>query len=552
MQEAWTGDDCRSVAVSFADRQYQTDSVSACETLMAQKSGAVLLVLPTGTGKTRVASSIIHNRIQASADKPIFLAPRREIVYQTAQALRRMDLDPAIMMAGHEYFARKTSHVASVDTLRSWVKRGRIELRPGGLLVVDEAHGAISPTLQWIIDAYQDAGSDVLGLTATPIRADGRGMKPTFQHLHVGLTMTRAVLDGWLVKPDYRIANVPDLSGVSVGSGGEFNQTQLNRVMSKGQLIGDIVSNWVRHAEGMPTLAFTAGVDHSLAVVEAFKSIGVRAAHIDGNTDPDTRASVLRAMEAGELDLISNCAVFTEGTDIPRIACIIDAQPTKSLGRHIQKMGRGLRTIYEPGMALDTAEDRLAAIAASSKTRCLILDNAGNFYRHGRIDRNFPWALCEGKEVIEAARRKIEKAKVTFTCDECGKVFGGQLYCPECGWRIEIKGKMKDYVEADLVSMTGAEFANIENTITENDKRRFYLEVLHWCREPAKKKRVTDAPRPRRDDKFASVMFKQKFGEWPPWAWLDLETVKTSVETASYIRSRNIAYAKAKQKEAAT
>src|SRR5690606_5672383 len=139
------------------------------------------------------------------------------------------------------------------------------------------------------------------------------------------------------------------------------------------------------------------------------------------------------------------------------------------------------------------------------------------------------------KEIVEKARKKLEKARVAFTCDECFRVFSGQLYCPDCGQKITISGKMKDYVEADLVSITSEEFDTIEERITEVDQQRFYLACLYWCRAPRTKNRIADRPAPRRDDSFASVMFRNKFGACPPWDWRKQTPMKTSVETANYI-----------------
>jgi len=248
--------------------------------------------------------------------------------------------------------------------------------------------------------------------------------------------------------------------------------------------------------------------------------------------------------------VLVSCGVFTEGTDLPNISCIIDAGPTMSLGKHLQKLGRGGRPLYPPGHDIDTAEARLVAIRESAKPNFMVLDHAGNFYRNGRMDRNVPWELCDGKEIIEKAREKHEKAKVSFTCNECGRVFSGQLYCPACGVKVKKAGKMKDYIDADLVSMTNEQFSKIETTITAREMKDFYLGVLHWAREPRTKKRKSDPTTPRRKDGFAAVIFKEKYGDWPPSDWIHDDVRKPSIETLNYIRGQNIRYAKRKEKEA--
>lgn len=433
-------------------RQYQQDAVDQSEAAMATKTGAVLLQQPTGTGKTVVASKIIHDRVALGNDKPMFIAPRREIVRQTAKKLEEFLMDPGIIMAGHDYHKRKLVQVASVDTLRSWIRRGRVHLDTDDTLVVDEAHRSMAATYDWLINAYLDAGADVLGMTATPIRADGVGLGRTYKHLIQPLSMVQAIRQGWLVKPEYRIPYVPDLSGVRVRHG-EYNQADLERALNQKVLIGDIVTQWIKHAEDRPTMAFATGVKHSIAIAEEFNSVGIRAVHIDGETDKEVRDEAINDMLRGRIQVLTSCRVFTEGTDIPNIGCIIDAAPTKSLGTHIQKLGRGMRTVYADGLPIGTDEERLLAISQSDKPNLLILDHAGNFFRHGRIDRNIRWMLTEGKEMVEMAREARDKKPVEFTCDHCSRVFSGQIYCPDCGTKVVKKGKMADFLDAELVAL---------------------------------------------------------------------------------------------------
>lgn len=529
------------------ERAYQDRTVAKAEAAAAEKTGAVLIVQPTGTGKTVTGVKIIKRRDEE--DRVTFLAPRREIVHQTADKVEQMNLgmDLGITMAGHKYRPTRRIQVASVDTLRSWVRRGKIKLNQDTLLMPDEAHRSMSKTHQWLIEAAKDGGGDVIGLTATPIRADGVGLFPTYQHMIAELTMVDAIKEGWLVQPDYRVAFVPDLTGVKV-MGGEFSEIDLERIMNQKVLVGDIVDNWLKHARGMRTLAFAATVAHSISIAEEFAKAGLKFVHIDGTTSGRFRDNAIKALNRGEIDGIVNCAVFTEGTDIPGIQCIIDAGPTKSFGRDIQKKGRGTRPLYADGFDLDTINGRLAAIAASDKPRFMVLDHAGNFYRHGRLDRNIPWELCPGKEWEEKEREKREKAAVQFTCAECGKVFNRQVYCPNCGTKIVKTGKMKDYLDAELVSLTQKDFDRIEEIITWRDKRNFFLEALHWCRQLHKTKRCPETGKrlPNRKDGFASMLFKQRYDEWPDDEWKRMKPLEPTTETLNYIRHSHIKYARGK------
>jgi len=501
---------------------------------MATKTGAVLLCQPTGTGKTVTFSRVLRNRYELGDGRQMVLAPRREIVFQTADKVAGFLIEPGIVMAGYTYRPGKAVQVASVDTLRSWVKRGKIKLDSGTMLVVDEAHRSMSKTYLWLIEAAKDGGADVLGPTATPIRADGVGLYPTYEHMVTELTMVDAIRNGWLVKPEYRIPFVPDLSGIKI-KGGDFSEEDLDRILNQKVLVGDIVDNWIKYASGKPTLVFASGVKHSMAIAEEFKRVGLNFVHIDGDTAGHVRNDAIKALRAHKIDGITNCGVYTEGADIVNISCIVDAGPTKSIGKDIQKKGRGSRPVFASGFDLDDVQGRLAAIAASEKPSFLILDHAGNFYRHGRFDRNVPWELCAGKEIIEKDKEKREKARASFTCSECHKVFAGQLYCPYCGTKIELRGKMKDYLEAELVSLTQKQMAEIDDVITTMDKQRFYLEALGWVLD--KKKKVG----------YAARVFQAKFGEWPDNDWYMMEPLVPSVETKNYIRHRLIHHAKSRQ-----
>jgi len=505
-------------------RDYQVRAVEQAEAAMAQKTGPVLLVAPTGAGKTVILSALVHNRVINQYQRPMFLSPRREITYQTAEKMIDMELDPGIIMAGHKHDARKRVHVASVDTLRSWVKRGKIVLNPRELLIVDEAARSMGPTYQWLINAYRDAGADVLGVTATPIRSDGVGLGQTYKHMIAPIKVTDAIKAGWLVPVEYRVPSIPDLTGVKT-RGGDYSEEDIAAIMDRAGLVSDTVESWVKHASGKKTLLFASGVAHSKHCAERFNECGIPSAHVDGNTPMDERDAAVMDLRTGKILVLCNHAVFSEGTDIPEIECIQDCQPTKSLGRHIQKWGRGMRP--SPG-----------------KARLLVVDNAGNALRMGRIDRDIDWELCEGKEIAgrEAERKETEPA--TFVCADCKTVFSKSPYCPTCGLRLKIKGKAIDCTDGELVALTHAQFERIEEQVFEADRRRFYLELLGMAR-----KLKADGTQSKVDG-WAAHVFKDKFEEWPQREWAREKPMAPTARTVAYTQYRNIRNAKRREKQA--
>jgi DNA repair protein RadD len=177
--------------------------------------------------------------------------------------------------------------VASVQTVHARVfRRQKIDLRDFGLIVVDEAHHARAKTYQQIVDHFPDAR--ILGLTATPCRGDGRGLGNIFDCLILGPPFEELKAAGRLVGSRIYAPVRPDLSGVHIRQG-DYVEGELAGAMNKQQLVGDIVTHWLRHAEGRATVVFATGVRHSVDIRNAFRVAGIAAEHIDGNT-PQGRA----------------------------------------------------------------------------------------------------------------------------------------------------------------------------------------------------------------------------------------------------------------------
>lgn len=277
-----------------------------------------LLCLPTGGGKTSVAAEIIRAAV-ARGNRCIFLVHRRELVDQAVERLAEFGVKAGRILAGHYEVRSLPVQVACIPTL---VRRKHW---PAELVIVDECAHATSRSWTDVIGRYPD--SFVIGLTATPIRLDGKGLGDIFGCI-VEPVSTRALIEqGHLIEPKV-FAPPVDLGGIPVKRG-DYSIPELAVRMEK--LTGSITKEWLGHARGMKTVAFAVNVEHSQKIVAAFREIGVRAAHIDGGTANHVRAEALRRLRAGDLDLVSNCMVLSEGWDLPSLRCAILARPTKSL-----------------------------------------------------------------------------------------------------------------------------------------------------------------------------------------------------------------------------
>ena len=275
-------------------REYQVRDIERIESSLA-RSGKTLYVLPTGGGKTVIAAGLIDQAV-ARGERVLVLTHRREILNQTSRALAA--LDHGVIQAGLALDLGPPVQVASVQTLHARaMRRNKIPLPPANLIIVDEAHHVRARTWNGILDQYLHAR--IIGLTATPCRGDGRGLGDTFDELIEGPQVAELIEQGYLVKTRYFAPTNPNLKGVEVRKG-DYSINQLSRRMNTDALVGDVVTQWAKHAEGRKTIAFAVDVEHSIHVRDEFVNAGIAAEHIDGSTPKGERDAILDRLRSGE------------------------------------------------------------------------------------------------------------------------------------------------------------------------------------------------------------------------------------------------------------
>lgn len=506
-------------------RPYQDDAVDDLRQAFAAGHRRLLLQAATGAGKTVIAAQIV----KGATDKGryvMFLAHRRELVNQSADKLEKFGVDHGIIMAGEFPYFAVDVQVASIDTFRArCINSNKLPIPNADVIVIDEAHRSLAPTYLQIMDMYPNAV--VLGLTATPIRGDGKGLGHIYDHMVQCPSIRELIEQGHLVKPRHFIPTIPDLTGVRTIKG-DYDPKQLEDAMMKRQLVGDILTHWHRLAGDRPTVVFASGVKHSMYLRDEFLRQGVNAAHIDGNTALTERTKIIDDLKVGKIQVVCNYAVLTEGFDEPSLAACILARPTKNLGLYLQMAGRVLRPC---GKKKDT----------------LIIDHSGNFYEHGYVDEDRDWVLEEGKALEtdrETRQKKIDESK-PICCVMCTAVYTGQLICPKCGHEPKPKGKYVETLHGDLVEARidkRRRKAAKKKEFTMEEKRAWHSQLVHIARQRKKSKG------------WVSHTYKAKFGVWPKdmqhhWWEETCNLMTPTKEVQSYVRSRNIAYAKRMQKE---
>lgn len=350
-------------------RGYQQDVIDGA---LNAWSGArrIAGVMPTGAGKTVVFSHIAKLAMQAGP--VLVIAHRTELIEQAADKLRQINPDAVVgLFNAAEKQWRAPIVVASVQTASRPRALAMLKARRWALIICDECHHISANSYQKVLKelgAFEADGPLTLGMTATLDRADGLALGETFETVvepRLGLLDLIKHPDGpYLVPPRgvrVKIAGL-DLARVR-RTAGDYNAGALGAAMTAAMAPQKIVEAWQEHAKGRPTLGFAPTVEFSKEVAAAFADAGHAAVHLDGTTPADVRAAALDRFRAGETEVVWNVGLFTEGTDLPSIGCVILARPTSSTTLYQQMVGRGLR--LHPG-----------------KRDCIILDVSGVTGRH--------------------------------------------------------------------------------------------------------------------------------------------------------------------------
>lgn len=339
-----------------------------------------LLVSPTGSGKTVMGAHVVD---LLRPRRTLWLAHTGELVEQAAEHLRRLGLHVGVISEGLERAGIRPDPTANVQVATVQTAVRRMSIRSAvDLIVIDEAHRALAASYRKIVVRMPTAR--LLGLTATPIRYDGKPLRDSFDVMIEAAKPSELFGLGLLAKPQtYSISArdrdflVERLATVR-RRGGDFEPAQLDDAMNQKTLIGSVVGDYMRHMPKGPSVFYGASVRHSMAIRDALRAVGVRAEHLDGTTPIDGRRSMLSDLRCGRLDAVCNYAVLTEGWDLPHLAGVVLARATYSFGLYMQMVGRCMR--------------------AHNGRVPVVIDHGINWERHGVIPgADVEWSLLGGR-----------------------------------------------------------------------------------------------------------------------------------------------------------
>lgn len=398
-------------SIEVKPRPYQAEAVANVYRDWADGKHSVMIVSATGTGKSVMFSEAMSQWDVKQSGKIILMAHRRELIYQAIGHAKRAGLTSDIEMAGKTSDGHADVVVSTVQTLNSVSRcetcRGRgceacngegkvrrfTKFAPEeyGLVVVDESHHALAKSYRNIFKWFEQRPDwKRLMVTATPKRADNKGMHNVVDSVALDFNLQSAIEEGWLVKPLQKFVVVAglDLSRVGTKSGGdlkdgEVEQAFLGTTEEEDEMLHSIARPTIEESAGRPFLVFAAGKDHARKLTAAFNTYDdCRVGLILDETPEMERRELIDNYKAGNLNGLVNVLVFVEGFDAPATAVIANCRPTKSETIYLQVIGRATRPLAGIVDGVETAEERKSAIAASAKPHCVILDFVGNSGRH--------------------------------------------------------------------------------------------------------------------------------------------------------------------------
>lgn len=405
-------------------RPYQQTAIDDVRGAFIAGNRRVLLVAPTGAGKT-VMFSYIAKHAALKGNRIAILAHREELLEQISRTLTQFSVDHGFIAARRPVDISKMVQVCGVHTLKNRV--ARLAWKPD-LIVCDEAHHATAGSWARILEAYPDAR--VLGVTATPERLDGTGLGNVFNAMVRGPEISDLIERGFLSPVKYYCPCTVNTDGMKIRMG-DYRHVDVDQRVNNSRVTGEAVEWYRKLCDGSPAVAFCASIAHSEYVADTFRQAGYRWASLDSTLSSDARRAAVLGLGNGSLHGISSCDIVSEGFDLPIVSAAILLRPTASLGLYLQQVGRVLR--ISPG-----------------KTHATIIDHVGNcgstrggewVEKHGFVEDVREWNLEK--------RIKRAGAAPVRLCEECYAVVPiGASVCPQCG-AVKPDPKVKPLPDAD-------------------------------------------------------------------------------------------------------
>jgi DNA repair protein RadD len=470
-----------------------------------------LLVLPTGGGKT-IASLMLIAESLKKLRRATFVCDRITLINQSSENADKYGMhNHGIVQADH--WRRDNSlpfQIASIQTIQA-----RGYWPESDLVIIDEAHNLHAAHKELL----QARKVPVIGLTATPCT---KGLGKYFTNIVNAATMHELTEAGVLVPMRILSCTAPDMKGAETAPGGEWTSKAASDREAK--IVGDVVGEWIAHAQNRKTIAFGADIAYCNLLVQRFNEAGVYAAAYTSKTSDDECRELLKEFRKpdSEIRVLVSVEKLAKGFDVPDVGCVIDARPLrKSLSTAIQMWGRGLRS--SPG-----------------KEDCLLLDFTRNIVRFLESFEDVYYngfRTLNDSEKLDATPRDQEDYEPKG-CPQCGhKPFSSR--CLKCGFEKPTQ-VLEDTTKGVMQEICIGEGRN--KKVLASDERNLWCQIVGHALAHT---------RPEKQEARARAMYRNILGKWPPMDWNFYETEPAPVtrNTRNKIKSLDIAWHQAKKKQ---
>lgn len=371
----------------------------------------VLVQAPTGFGKAVIIAVMAHGAVR-NDHQVIIMAHRIELLEQLSAQLTRAGVSHGWIHGDRFYDPELRVHLTTPQSLLA----RKDKVKKPTFMKVDECHHSPAKTYE---DIWQWAGPDCLiaGFTATPQRLDGKPLADRFQYMVRGPKITDLIKDKYLVPARVYAPPFPvDKSDLKMGKS-DWTQKSAEKVLNQKKVIGDLIDHYERLAPGTSAVVFCNSVDHAIITAAEFETRGWPAAALYCDMEREKRVRIVDAYRRGEILILTNYELVSEGFDLPKIQTCIMARFTESLALYLQMVGRAIRSDKENG-----------------KTHAIVLDHVGNCFRHGMPDQDRYWSLHHGHAQTEESTAGHKQ------CPECWVFLPkGAKYC-HCGYDFSKPG----------------------------------------------------------------------------------------------------------------
>ena len=358
---------------------------------------SVMAQMPTGTGKTYLLTAVIDSFVSNNPKEKVWIvAHRRELVSQIDETVRKF----------HSYSASNTSSLLSSVKAVSiqWLSKNydKIEEEPG-MIVIDEAHHALAKTYKEMWERFPKA--KFLGLTATPCRLNGKGFTDLFDVLVQSWAVPEFISKGRLATYDFVSIKSDGVTQRLIdslqkrGADGDYQNKEMDMLLNKKPSIERLYRSLEEYGKDRKGIVYAINISHAQKITKLYQEHGVKAIAIDSKTPAMERQQDIEAFKKGDIQVLVNVDIFSEGFDCPDVEFVQLARPTLSLAKYLQMVGRGLRV-------------------AKGKKNCVIIDNVGLYRVFGLPSQVWNWnAMFEGKLKV-GKKKETAKEREFFLMNE--------------------------------------------------------------------------------------------------------------------------------------